>query len=107
MRPLVDTLDVSALLMTYVELLPAEDRDLTDLLKFVEDIVCLSGDVPPGVSRRYGELWRYLRSEVVINRVSEWQTQLVEIATLRPSLLFAAVMDDGFPSLLKAAYDAP
>jgi len=104
---MTDDVHVAAQLLALAELVPADRRDLSELLKFAGDApALLDADGVPG-SNRLHELWTYLRTSVGRDRVTYWEQSLADLDRDRPSVAVTYVTGAGYPRLLLDAYDCP
>ncbi len=104
---MVDSLAVTATLLALVEVVPAERRDLSDLIKHAGDAQLLvSGKFLPD-SKRLQELSAYLLESVSPLRIAHWERVLGELGRERPAVEVTYVTDGRYPRPLFDAYDCP
>lgn len=95
-----------ARLLAYEEALPAESRDLTDLIKESGTLEQMF-EGPPGDQDRQDALWSYLREAVTSERLNYWMKRLALAERVRPSASVVVVGDTGFPPILQDVFDCP
>jgi DNA processing protein len=95
-----------AILMAATEVVPAEWRDLSDLLLRLDRdgsslTTCLAR------SSHHDRLLDYLAQTLTTAQVEKWQDRLEELSHDRPDVWLAAVTDPRFPESLRQTYDRP
>ncbi|MFD4694567.1 DNA-processing protein DprA [Streptomyces sp. NPDC058463] len=95
-----------AFLLAASEVLPGDARDLSLLLREYSSLENFSNSsaLPSG---RMGALAKYIKSSVEHHRVIFWTRRLRELRERLPTVQLFTVLDSGYLSNLKAAYDRP
>lgn len=95
-----------AFLLAASEVLPADARDLSQLLREYSSLENFANfDIMP--SGRMGYLAEYIRNSVEPHRVSFWRRRLRDLEKASPSAQLLTVLDREYPINLKSAYDRP
>lgn len=100
---MIDDLPFAAFLCAATEVLPAEWRDLSDILTHWADVTSPRGSK----DSRAANLYTYLIASVSNERVSHWQEILAHLDETRPDIEFTSVRDLRYPGQLRNIYDRP
>jgi DNA processing protein len=94
-----------ATVLAATEILPAEWRDLSELLESCGGLECLLAQKQRHTSEP--ELLRYVRTTIDPNRVNHWVRYLDRLFLALPSLKVLLATQSGYPLNLRECYDHP
>ncbi len=96
-----------ATLLAFSELLPAEPRDLSDLLQTAGGLERLVEGTDDLGHNRGRDLLIYLRRSNSLDRSAFWIDVLTKLMEDRPTVQCLIVTDSDYPDLLRSAYNCP
>jgi DNA processing protein len=96
----------NATLLAATEVVPADWRDLADLLEKNGSPLALLGGVAAGRGRD-SQLLDYIRSSIDPARVEYWRSVLGHLMQAAPDIRMVTVESDAYPAVLRKAYGRP
>lgn len=100
--------EFAGILLAFREMLPAEPRDLTELLEelgSLHRLLASSESIP--MSRRSRTLLTYLRAELDDQRANALQAGCDSLFAQRSDVNFISVLNSAYPGGLRSAFDRP